>query len=104
MSKVPQNNPKTGRNGQPVPSNPAGRPKGSVNKIGRTTKENYEAIFEGIGGVAYAVTFLKSHPRAMEKFLTETYSRCMPLDMKVGGNLGIGFRVIDHVVTHEATK
>jgi hypothetical protein len=104
MSKVPQKKPNAGKNGVPVPSNPAGRPKGSVNKIGKTCKENYEAIFEGIGGVVYAVTFLKSHPRAMEKFLTETYSRCMPLDMKVGGNLGIGFRVIDRVVTHEAAK
>jgi hypothetical protein len=98
MSKLPCDKPKSPRSGCPVPSNPSGRPKGSVNKIGKTTKENYEAIFEAIGGVGYAVIFLKAHPRAMEKFLTETYTRLLPLDMKMSGGLGLVIQRVDRIV------
>ena len=67
----------------------AGRKKGTPNKIGVTMKENYEAIFSGVGGVPYAVGFLLTHPRAMEKFLTDTLSKLLPL--KIGAEDGTRF-------------
>lgn len=98
MSKLPCERPKSPRSGCPVPSNPKGRPKGSVNKIGKTTKENYEAIFEGTGGVDHAVSYLLTHSKAYEKFITDTYRSLLPLDMKMSGGLGLVIQRVDHVV------
>jgi hypothetical protein len=73
--------------GRPFPKGNPGKPPGARNKIGKTTKENYDDIFSGTGGVPYAVYFLLTHPKAYEKFLTETYARCMPLDVNHGGQI-----------------
>lgn len=98
MSKIPQKKPGVGRNGQPVPSNPNGRPKGALNKITRTAKENIEKVYGLLGDVKGHVAFLNKHPREKAKFYSDVYRALLPLDVKHSGDVGIGLRIIDQIV------
>lgn len=51
-------------NSNPVPMNPAGRPKGSLNKFGSDVRTMIITALSEAGGVAYLVECAKAHPAA----------------------------------------
>lgn len=65
--------------------NPIGRPKGSVNKISATAKENVQAVFDGLGGWEGMLKWAKDNP---DEFYRGVYPRLLPLDTNVSGSLG----------------
>jgi hypothetical protein len=61
-----------------------GRPKGSVNKVTATAKENIIAVFSRIGGEAAMAKWALENPTEFYKL----YSRLIPVEQHVSGTLG----------------
>ena len=89
MSKEIVKNPiRTGKGGTPVPSNPDGRPKGSLNKLSRTAKENIEKVYGMLGDLKGHVVFLKKHPRELAKFYSDVYPKLLAINIQHAGPNG----------------
>ena len=63
----------------PKPPKSRGRPKGSVNKVGREAKEVIAAAAEGLGGLERMITWAKSDPKNESAFWTSVYPKLLPL-------------------------
>jgi hypothetical protein len=56
-----------------------GRPKGSVNKVGKEAKEIIAAAAEGLGGLERMIEWAKSDPKNESAFWTSVYPKLLPL-------------------------
>lgn len=65
-------------NANPNPP-PRGRPKGSVNKVGKEAKEIIAAAAEGLGGLDRMVEWAKSDPQNERAFWATIYPKLLPL-------------------------
>jgi hypothetical protein len=68
--------------------NPAGKPKGTRNKLSATAKENIAAVFEEMGGVEGMLKWAKRNQTEFYKI----YPRLLPLE--VSGEDGGGITVV----------
>lgn len=91
MSKKIQEKPKRSpRNGQPVPSNPNGRPKGSKNKF-TTLKQSFLNVFERMGGDDALLAFAKTHKPTFYQMVT----RLFPTEVSGSLNLNTKLSITD---------
>lgn len=67
--------------------NPAGRKKGTPNRLGATAKENIAAVFEDIGGRETLAKWAKANQRDF----FQIYAKLLPL--QVGGEDGGGLTI-----------
>lgn len=67
------------KRGQPRPKG-AGRKKGTPNKISRTVKDNFEEVFEKMGGVEGFYKWAKKSKRNQELFYS-WYSKMLPTNV-----------------------
>ena len=63
----------------PKPPKSRGRPKGSVNKVGKEAKEVIAAAAEGLGGLERMIEWAKSDPKNESAFWTSVYPKLLPL-------------------------
>jgi len=94
MSKAGVNNAKKtpGRGpGQPFKRGNPGRPKGAKDKIPRTVKENFDKVFEKLGGIEGFYKWAKKSARNMELFYT-WYSKMLPTN--VTGTVNANVKVL----------
>ena len=87
MNKQPEKKPKSPRNGQPVPSNPVGRPKGSVNKF-TTLKRSFLNVFERMGGDDALLEFARTHKPAFYQMITKLF----PQEVEHSGDVALTMR------------
>jgi hypothetical protein len=91
MSKQPEKKPKRSpRNGQPVPSNPNGRPKGSKNKF-TTLKQSFLNVFERLGGDDALLKFAETHKAIFYQMVT----RLFPTEVSGSLNLNTKLSIMD---------
>lgn len=57
----------------------AGRPKGSVNKVGKEAKEVIAAAAEALGGMTRLVEWAKADPQNEKAFWATVYPKLLPL-------------------------
>jgi hypothetical protein len=88
MSKQLGEKPKSPRNGQPVPSNPNGRPKGSVNKF-TTLKKSFLNVFEQMGGDEALLAFAKTHKPLFYQMITKLF----PQEVEQIGSVKVNFHL-----------
>jgi hypothetical protein len=72
-------------------SKPKGRPKGAVNKLSATAKENIAAVFTRLGGTAAMAYWAKEHPTEFYKL----YAR-----LTACGSRGHRRRLVDRAGLH----
>ncbi len=68
--------------------NPAGKPKGTPNKLSASAKENIALVFDRMGGVEGMAKWAKANPTEFYKI----YPRLLPIE--VGGADGSGITVV----------
>jgi hypothetical protein len=68
--------------------NPAGKPKGTPNKLSASVKANIAQVFENLGGVVGMTKWAKANPDEFYKI----YPRLLPLE--VSGEEGAGITVV----------
>lgn len=56
-----------------------GRPKGSINKVGKEAKEVIAAAAEGLGGLSRLVEWAKADPKNEAAFWASIYPKLLPL-------------------------
>lgn len=56
-----------------------GRPKGSVNKVGKEAKEIIAAAAEGLGGLQRMIDWAKEDPQNEKAFWASIYPKLLPL-------------------------
>ncbi len=66
-------------NPNPVPLKSRGRPKGSVNKVGREAKEVIAAAAEGLGGLERLIVWAQAAPENERAFWATIYPKLLPL-------------------------
>ena len=71
--------------------NARGRPKGAKDKIPRTVKENFDKVFEKLGGIEGFYKWAKKSARNMELFYT-WYSKMLPTN--VTGTVNANVKVL----------
>jgi hypothetical protein len=64
--------------------NPAGKPKGTPNKLSASAKENIAAVFERMGGVEGMSKWAKANPTEFYKI----YPRLLPIEVNGSGENG----------------
>ena len=69
----------------PIPG--PGRPKGSKDKISRNIKENFETVFEKLGGIDGFYDWAKK-PGNQGHFY-QLYSKMLPSNVDIKGDIGI---------------
>ncbi len=70
------------------PPKSPGRPKGSVNKVGATAKENIIAVFTRLGGTAEMAKWAEDNQTEFYKL----YARLLPTELE--GNLNANLTVL----------
>lgn len=65
--------------GASIPIPGPGRPKGSKNKLSRLAKETITSVYERLGGIEGHIAFLKSNPKALERFYNEVFPKLLNL-------------------------
>jgi hypothetical protein len=65
-----------------------GRPKGSLNKVGKAAKEVIAEAAEMLGGVERIVAWAKEAPENEKAFWSSIYPKLVPLDTYVSGPEG----------------
>jgi len=72
-----------------------GRKKGTPNKVSKNIKENFEAVFEKLGGVKGFCEWAKSNKQTKERFY-QMYSKMLPsnVDAELSGDIGITIKKI----------
>ena len=65
-------------------ANPAGRPRGSLNKTTATAKEAFALAFKNIGGVEALARWARKNPGPFYKL----YARLIPIEQQISGNDG----------------
>lgn len=73
---------------KPFKKGEGGRPRGVPNKLTRTAKENINAVYEKLGGIAGHVEFLRSHKFALADFYGNVYPKLIPTDVNLGNQGG----------------
>ena len=83
----------------PIPG--PGRPKGSKDKISRNIKNNFETVFEKLGGIDGFYTWAKK-PGNQGHFY-QMYSKMLPsnTDVDVSGDLKV---VVENIITDKRPK
>ena len=83
----------------PIPG--PGRPKGSKDKISRNIKNNFEEVFEKLGGIDGFYTWAKK-PGNQGHFY-QMYSKMLPsnTDVDVSGDLKV---VVENIITDKRPK
>lgn len=71
--------------------NPAGRPKGSANKIGQELQAMLKASFSRVGGIEYLVKQAEENPTAYMTMI----SKLLPKQVEVSGDIGVMLLVKD---------
>lgn len=61
------------------PPKSRGRPKGSVNKVGKEAKEVIAAAAEGLGGLNRMIAWARSDPKNESAFWSSIYPKLLPL-------------------------
>jgi len=69
--------------------NPAGRPKGSQNKLTVAVKEALQAAFDGVGGAEYLKWVARNEPKAFCMLL----GKALPKDIEITGADGEPLRI-----------
>jgi len=59
--------------------NPRGRPKGSINKVGKEAKEVIALAAEGLGGAERLLVWAKEAPENEKAFWSTIYPKLLPL-------------------------
>lgn len=79
----------------------AGRPKGSVNKVGKAAKDLIAEVAEGLGGSARMLAWAQEDSANEKAFWSQIYPKLLPLqvngDMSVSGVLDIRNIVVNGV-------
>ena len=83
-AEVKETAPKRIGAGKPGP----GRPKGSINKIGKAAKEVIAEAAAQLGGVDRIVAWAKEAPENEKAFWSTIYPKLVPLDTYVSGPEG----------------
>lgn len=65
-----------------------GRPKGSVNKVGKEAKEVIAAAAEGLGGLVRLIEWAQSDPQNERAFWASIYPKLLPLQVNGAGENG----------------
>ena len=73
------------------PGNP-GKPKGAKNKISKNIKDNFEAVFEKLGGIKGFCDWAKENRQTKGAFY-QMYSKMLPTNVMLEGDLPIIFEV-----------
>lgn len=66
-------------NPNPTPLKTRGRPKGSVNKVGKEAKEVIAAAAEGLGGLDRMIAWAQADPLNERAFWSSIYPKLLPL-------------------------
>lgn len=65
-----------------------GRPKGSVNKVGKEAKEVIAAAADGLGGLDRLIEWAKAAPENERAFWATIYPKLLPLQLHGAGENG----------------
>lgn len=66
-------------NPNPTPLRQRGRPKGSVNKVGKEAKEVIAAAADGLGGLDRMIAWAQADPLNERAFWATIYPKLLPL-------------------------
>ena len=79
--------------------NPKGRPKGAKDKISRNIKDNFDAVFEKLGGVDGFSKWADKNTQTQSAFY-QMYSKMLPsnTDLDVKGDLSL---IIKRIISDE---
>jgi len=66
--------------------NPKGRPKGAKDKISRNIKDNFNAVFEKLGGVDGFFKWANKNTHTQSAFY-QMYSKMLPSSVGIDGNI-----------------
>lgn len=72
----------------------SGRKKGTSNKVTKNIKENFEAVFEKLGGVKGFCDWAKKNAHTQGAFYS-MYSKMLPSNVTVDGDLKVVYQVSD---------
>ncbi len=75
-------------NPNPTPLKQRGRPKGSVNKVGKEAKEVIAAAAEGLGGLDRLIVWAQAAPENERAFWATIYPKLLPLTLHGAGEDG----------------
>jgi hypothetical protein len=98
MEPVNQTEEKRVGQGKPGP----GRPKGSVNKVGRAAKEVIAQAAQDLGGVDRLVEWARESPKNEAAFWSSIYPKLVPLENYVSGPDGGPVESVMEVVFRDA--
>ncbi|MCK4648689.1 hypothetical protein KAT51_04110 [bacterium] len=71
-----------------------GRKKGTSNKVSKNIKDNFEAVFEKLGGVKGFCDWAKENRQTKGAFY-QMYSKMLPSNVTVDGDLNVVYQVSD---------
>lgn len=74
-----------------------GRKKGTSNKVQKNIKDNFEAVFEKLGGVKGFCDWAKKNTHTKGAFY-QMYSKMLPSNVNVGGDLSVTYQLSDKFI------
>jgi hypothetical protein len=80
-----------------------GRPKGSLNKVGKAAKEVIAEAAQMLGGVDRMVAWAKEAPENEKAFWSSIYPKLVPLDTYVSGPDGGPVKASMEIIFRDAT-
>jgi len=102
MSKEQKNNSnnyaelKSGKRPKFKRGNP-GRPKGAKDKVSKNIKDNFEAVFEKLGGVEGFFDWADQNSRNKGTFY-QMYSKMLPSNVNVEGDLKVTYQLSEKYI------
>ena len=83
--------------GRPFKRGNPGRPKGAKGKISKNIKDNFEAVFEKLGGVKGFCVWAKTNNDTKRAFY-QMYSKMLPSNVNIDGDLNVTYQISDKFI------